>query len=163
MTLPDIIPIWWKVGAALAIAGAALAVDAYRVHSADAAGFERATTERAARDASAVFQRVQDNSTVAAKQDALNKFLTKDKDEKLAPVIARITTERVRVGPALCGGPSAAAQTKDAPGSDGANPPARLVRADIERDLIALKIAVENDLATGRTCQAWGVENGFTP
>ena len=62
IALPDLIPTNWKIGAALLLADALVAVDAYRVHDADQAGFGRATTERAARDSLAVFNRVKENT-----------------------------------------------------------------------------------------------------
>jgi hypothetical protein len=34
---------------------------------------------------------------------------------------------------------------------------------DVERDLVALKLAVEEDLATGRACQAFLQKNGLVP
>lgn len=160
MTLPDVIPTSWKIGAVIALAAALLAVDTYRVHRADQRGFARATTERAARDASAVSHRVQDNAALSIKQDSINTILTKAKNEELAPVVQRIYVDRVRVGAGSCG-PAATTKAEDAAGSNGANPPDRLVRDDVERDTRALTEAVEQDLATGRACQAWGRENGF--
>lgn len=162
MKMPDIIPTSWKIGAVVVLAGVLLAVDTYRIHRADQRGFARATTERAARDASAVFHRVQDNAAAAAHNTDINKFLTKAKNEELAPVVQRIYVDRVRVGAGTCG-PSTAAAAEDAAGSDSSNPPGRLVRDDVERDTRALTEAVEQDLATGRACQAWGKKNGFIP
>lgn len=162
IALPDVIPTSWKIGAVLLLTGALVAVDAWRVHEADQAGFGRATTERAARDAIAVFTRVKENVAAGIKQDAVNAFITKAKNEEIAPVVQRIYVDRVRVGAGTCG-PAAAAKTEDAAGSNGADSPGRLVREDVERDTRALTEAVEQDLATGRACQAWGKENGFVP
>lgn len=162
ITLPKVIPTWWTIGAALALVAAAVAVDAYRVHQADQAGFDRATSERAARDLAAVVNRTQENAATAIKQAATNTTITKVKNEELAPVVRTIYVDRVRVGAASCG-PAAPAKTDDAAGSDGTNSPGRLVREDVERDTRALTEAVEQDLATGRACQAWGKENGFVP
>lgn len=160
--LPDVIPTSWKIGAVLALAGALFAIDAYRVHAADKAGFDRATSERAARDAVAVFTKVKENEAIGIKQAATNFNVTKVKNEELAPVVQRIYVDRVRVGAGTCG-PAASTKTDDAASSDGANSPGRLVREDVERDTRALTEAVEQDLATGRACQAWGRENGFVP
>ena len=162
MKLPDVIPLSWKIGAVIALAGALLAVDTYRIHRADQRGFDRATTERAARDTAAVFRRVQDNAVAAAHNTDINNFLTKAKNEELAPVVQRIYVDRVRVGTASCG-PAATTKADDAGSSNSTNPPGRLVREDVERDTRALTEAVEHDLATGRTCQAWGAANGFVP
>lgn len=125
-------------------------------------GFDAATNERAARDALAVISRVQDNAALSIKQNAINAFITKDKNEKLAPVIARIAAERVRIGPAICG-PSAPAKAESPSGSDDTDSSGRLARSDVERDIRALKISVETDLATGRACQAFVIENGLAP
>ncbi len=70
---------------------------------------------------------------------------------------------RVRVGPAICDGSAGAAEAPGPAGGDRPDPPGRLVRADIERDLRALKHAVEQDLATGRACQAFARANGLMP
>jgi prophage endopeptidase len=162
ISLPDVIPTSWKIGAALALAAAlAAAGSAYR-HHVYQQGFEAAVDQRAARDGVAIATRVKGNVDIGIKQDALNKFLTKDKDEKLNPVVQRIYVDRVRIGTASCG-PAAATKTDDASSGDGADSPGRLVREDVERDTRALTEAVELDLATGRTCQAWGKANGFWP
>lgn len=155
-------PLAWKIGAVLALIATLLAVDAWRVSKADQAGFDRATSERAARDAVAVFAQVKENEATSIKQAATNAFITKVKNEELAPVVQRIYVDRVRVGQGTCGA-AGAAKTDDAGGSNGADSPGRLVREDVERDTRALDVAVEQDLATGRACQAWGRENGFMP
>jgi hypothetical protein len=70
----------------------------------------------------------------------------------------------VFVGAAVCGdGPAAPAEAHGAAGGDGTDPPGRLVRPDVERDLVALKLAVEEDLATGRACQAVLQAEGMVP
>lgn len=158
----NLIPLSWKIGAAVALAGALVAAGTAYHHHVDQAGYDRAVADRAARDLSAVVTRVASNTALGIKQDALNKFLTKDKDEKLAPVVQRIAAERVRIGPASCG-PAATTEAAGAGGSDGAHPPGRLVRDDVERDTRALTIAVEQDLATGRACQAFVIGNGLAP
>lgn len=161
MTPLSLIPLSWKIGAALAVVATLVAVDAYRVHEVDQAGFDRATSERAARDAVAVVTRVQSNTALGIKQDAINTFLMKAKNEELAPVRQHIAAApSVRIGTAICG-PATATETENAAGGDSANPPGRLVRPDIDRDIRALKLAVEEDLATGRACQAFARANGF--
>jgi hypothetical protein len=140
----SVIPLSWKIGAALAL------------------GFDAAVNERAARDLQAVVGRVRDNAVLEAKQATINLDITKAKDEELAPVVKRIYVDRVRVGAGTCG-PAATAKAEDAAGSDGTDPAGRLVREDVERDTRALDAAVEQHLATGRACQAWGRENGFVP
>ena len=144
-------PLWMlRLGGALAVAAAL----AWGYRHVDQGGFNRATSERAARDSVAIANRVASNTELAIKQDAFSKFLTKDHDEKLAPVVAVIRTERVRIGPGICG-PAAPAETGSASGGNAADTGGRLVREDIERDLRALEIRVEEALATGRACQAF--------
>lgn len=128
------------------------------------AGRADAIKERAQADATAVQKRTTENATVAVRQVVTNATITEKKNEELAPVRERIVTQRVYVGAAICGdGPAGPTEAEDAAGGDGADPARRLVRADVERDIRALKIRVEEALATGRACQAWGAENGFVP
>lgn len=126
------------------------------------AGHAAAVDERAAADALAVLRRTEENTALAQHQGATNLKITEVRYEELAPVRERIVVERVRVGTAICG-PAAATDTESAAGGDSAYPSGRLVREDVERDLVALKLAVEEDLATGRACQAFLRENGLVP
>ncbi len=126
------------------------------------AGRAAAIEERAAADARAVLLRTQENAVLAQHQGETNLKITEAKHEELAPVRERIVVERMRVGTAICG-PAAAPDAESAAGGDSANPPGRLVRSDVERDLVALKLAVEEDLATGRACQVFLRENGLVP
>lgn len=147
-----------KIGVALMLA----AVGAAYHHHVHQQGYDAAVADRAARDLVAVLRRTDENVSMAAAQGAININLTKAKNEELAPVRERIVTERVRVGTGIC----PAAGTPDpegAAGSDGTDPPGRLVRSDIERDIRALKLAVEEDLATGRACQSFVRDNDMVP
>lgn len=134
----------------------------YARSAGDQAGFERATSERAARDAAAIVARVRDNAALSIKQENINQIITRTKNEELAPVVQRIYVDRVRVGAGTCG-PASAAAAQGASVSDETDPPSRLVRDDVERDTRALTEAVEQDLATGRACQAFVRENGMAP
>lgn len=161
-TMPDVIPTSWKIGAALALFGAVVAGGAaYRSHVYHE-GYDQAVTDRKAADLKAITTRVQQNTVLAAKQDATNVKIEKAKNEELAPVRDRIVTRRVYVGTGVCG-PAAPAKTEDAASSNGNDPARRLVRSDVERDIVALKLQVEEALATGRACQQFGKENGFYP
>lgn len=131
-------------------------------HYVDQGGFDRATSERAARDAVAILTRMHDNTVLAAQQATTNFNITKVKNEELAPVAAHIAADRVRVGPAICGS-AAPAQTSDASRGDGTNTATRLVSDQLEADIRALELRVEEALATGRACQAFGRANGFWP
>jgi len=126
------------------------------------AGHDAAVAERKAADDDAVLARTEENAALAQHQGETNLKITEVKHEEIAPVRERIVVERVRVGAAICG-PAAPAEAESAAGSDSADPPGRLVRSDVERDLVALKLAVEEDLATGRACQAFLRENGMVP
>jgi prophage endopeptidase len=129
-----------------------------------AAGHAAAVDERARADAAAVLERAAENTVVAAHQDANNATITEKTHEEVQPVRERIVTQRVYVGTAICGGGPAAPAEAESPGSsDGADPPGRLVREDVERDIRALKLAVEEDLATGRACQRVLEQEGMVP
>lgn len=141
---------------------AAIAGIIYAYAQGDKQGFDRATTERAARDAVAIITRTHDNAVLSIKQNTINTIITETKNAEITPVVQRIYVDRVRVGAGTCG-PAAAADTQGAGGGDGTNPPGRLVRDDVERDTRALTEAVEQDLATGRACQAFVRENGMAP
>lgn len=125
-------------------------------------GYEAAVAERAAADALATLQRTEENVVLAQDQGKTNLKITEVKHEELAPVRERIVVERVRVGAAICG-PAAAADTEGTAGGDEADPAGRLVRPDAERDIVALKLEVEEHLATARACQATLRENGMAP
>ena len=127
-----------------------------------AAGHAAAVNERAAADALAVLRRTEENAALAAAQGAINLKITETKHEEMQPVRERIVTQRVYVGSAICG-PAAAPAAESPAGGDGTDSPGRLVRSDAERDLVALKLAVEEDLATGRACQAFLRENELGP
>ena len=155
----------WFIGLIVSaglLVGGWLGVLAYGAHRYNA-GHAAAVAERAAKDAVAVLNRTAENTVVAATQAQTNSIVTKVKNEELAPVRERIVTQRVYVGSAICDGSPAPAKADDATSGDGTNPPGRLVRPDIDRDIRALKLAVEEDLATGRACQEWGKKNGLVP
>lgn len=155
--------VWRCIALVLAALLVVAGVGIVFAHSAGAKeGFERATSERAARDAVAIVARARDNAALSIKHDNINQIITRTKNEELAPVVQRIYVDRVRVGTGTCG-PAGAAHADGASGSDGANSPDRLVRDDVERDTRALTEAVEQDLATGRACQAFVRENGMAP
>jgi prophage endopeptidase len=155
----------WLAGlivAAALIGLGGLAVHVYGAHRYDA-GHAAAISERASQDAVAVLNRARENVVAADAQAQTNSIITKAKNEELAPVRERIVTQRVYVGSAICDRPAARAQAEGAAGRDSTDPPGRLVRQDVERDLVALKLAVEEDLATGRACQAFIEKNGLVP
>lgn len=127
-------------------------------------GYDAAVQARAEDDDKAVAKRVNDNTKVAAQQAASNATITEKKHEELQPVRERIVTQRVYVGAAVCGErPAAPAEEEGAGSGDGPDPARRLVREDVERDLVALKLAVEEQLATARACQQVLRDEGMAP
>lgn len=128
------------------------------------AGRQAAIAERAQADKKAVLARTEKNTAEAVRQVASNTTITEKKHEEIQPVRERIVTRRVYVGSAVCNTrPAATTETEGPVGGDGADPSGRLVRPDVERDLVALKLAVEEDLATGRACQAVLKDEGIVP
>jgi hypothetical protein len=149
--------------AALLVAGAGFYVRLYGAERYDA-GYAAAIEVRAQADAAAVLKRTRENATRAGDQAASNATITEKKHEEIQPIRERIVTRRVYVGSALCGDrPPALAEAESARSSDEADPPGRLVRPDAERDIRALKLQVEEDLATGRACQAVLKDEGMVP
>ena len=127
-------------------------------------GHDDAVAARAKADAKAELTRTRENAALGAHQESSNATITEKTHEELAPVRERIVTQRVYVGAGVCGDrPAAPAEAQGAAGRDETDPPGRLVRPDIERDLVALKLAVEEDLATGRACQAVLKDEGMMP
>jgi hypothetical protein len=129
------------------------------------AGHAAAIAERAAADAAAVLKRVHENVAVAARQDETNTTITKEKDDEIADLRRRLAVApRLRVGPSVCPDrPAAPAQAQGAAGGDGADPSAGLVSSRADADFKQLIQDVEQDLATGRACQAFVRENGLVP
>ncbi|GGY68132.1 hypothetical protein [Pseudoduganella albidiflava] len=158
----ELVSILFRAGAAIAVFLAALATGYVAGRSAEQGEHLAAEFERANAEHEAITKRLKDNAAAAARQAATNESITKGKNDEVQPVIARIAAaERVRVGSAICGG-SAGASTPEVPSSgDGADSSRRMVRSDVDRDLKALMIAVEKDLATGRACQAAAREHGL--
>jgi Tfp pilus assembly protein PilV len=150
--------------AVLLLAVAALGVRAYGAHRYDA-GHAAAIAERGAADAAAVLRRTQDNAAQAARQVDTNAAITKEKDDEIADLRARLAAApRLRVGPSVCPDrPAAPAHTESPAGSDSADPSARLVSSRADADFKQLIQDVEQDLATGRACQAFIKKNGLVP
>jgi prophage endopeptidase len=129
------------------------------------AGHAAAIAERAQADTKAVRARVADNKAVATQQAADNATITKEKDDEIADLRQRLAAAgRLHVGTAVCPDrPAAPAQTESAARGDGTDPSAGLVSAAADRDFKQLISDVEQDLATGRACQAFVQKNGLVP
>lgn len=73
-----------------------------------------------------------------------------------------IAAERVRVGTAICSQrPATPAKAESAKGGTPANPGTIVVRDDVDRDIRALMIKVEEGFAACRACQRFIIEEGF--
>ncbi|WP_449406008.1 hypothetical protein [Massilia phosphatilytica] len=141
-----------------------LGVLAYGAHR-YSAGHAAAVDERARADAAAVMKRTGENAAQAARQDETNSTITKEKDDEIADLRRRLAaTPRLRVGPSICPDrPAAPDQAKSSTGGDSADPSAGLVSSRADADFKQLIEAVEQDLATGRACQAFIEKNGLVP
>ncbi|MCE3262607.1 MAG: hypothetical protein K0R43_1686 [Pseudoduganella sp.] len=162
MNLINAIPAPYRLGL-LALSAAALVAIAWAKGAQHVqAKWDAAEGARARAEASAVLARIAENKVEAARQAAANRKITERKDNEIAELTARLNAAgRLRVGSAICGGPPGATQA-DLPGrGDGADSSAGLVREDVDRDLKALILAVETDLATGRACQAAARDHGL--
>lgn len=127
------------------------------------ARWDAAEGTRAQAVTTAVLARVSANQQEAQRQVAINKSITEEKDHEIAALTTRLASAgRLRVGPAICGRPAAPTETSGPAGSDGTDSSGRLVREDVDRDLKALILAVESDLAAGRACQAFILKHGFS-
>lgn len=112
----------------------------------------------------AIAKRNADNIIEKAKQDSINKTITENyyAIDSLRNELA--TAKRMRAGTAICGQGSAGTSKASGPErSDVPDSGARLVREDVERDIRALMIQVEESFATGRACQSFIRDNGFAP
>jgi hypothetical protein len=157
----------WFIGmiiSAALLVGGWFGVLAYGAHR-YGAGHAAAIAERAQADAAAVLKRTHENAAVAATQATDNATITKEKDDEIADLRRRLAAApRLRVGPSVCPDrPAFPAQTESPAGSDSADPSAGLVSSRADEDFKQLIEAVEQDLATGRACQAFIEKNGFVP
>lgn len=123
------------------------AADAKRIHAED----------------TAITARSQANAAEALRQRDIDDAITKANHEELTPVLSSIATDRVHIGPALCGGPAAPAKAESASGGNAADPASRLVSPELESRIRELEERVETALATGRACQAFVRANGMAP
>jgi hypothetical protein len=153
-----------KLGVVALLLGAAAIWHYSEVSTARKEGHAQAVSERIAADLALTIDRNAENAATEARQRAANVTITKAKDEELAPVFARVdAAPGLRRPRAICDSPAAPTQAPGAAGSDSADPPGRLVREDVDRDIRALIKDVEQDLATGRACQAFLERNGLVP
>lgn len=164
MSWLSIIPVPYRLAMLLALAIACGATGWVKGAGHVQDQWDRAEGTRAAAVASAYQKRIASNKADADRQAATNATITKEKDNEIARLTTRIESlSRLRVGSAICGGPATPAETPSASSSDSADTSGRLVREDVDRDIKALILDVEKDLATGRACQAFVRENRLQP
>ena len=121
-------------------------------------------TARVVATQKALLTRLASNAAAATRQAATNKEITKGKDDENARLNARVgALGRLGHGAGICGGPAATTEATGASSGDSTNTSGGLVREDVARDLKSLIIAVETDVAIGRTCQAFLAKNGLIP
>lgn len=152
------------LAAVVLLAVGALGVRTYGARRYDA-GHAAAVAERAQADAAAVLRRTQDNAALAAHQSESNLAITKEKDDEIADLRRRLAAApRLRVGSSVCPDrPAATAEAEGPASGDSADPSAGLVSSRADADFKQLIADVEQDLATGRACQAFVRENGLVP
>lgn len=155
-----IIPLQYKIAGAAALVCLLGAGHLYRVKQADSAGYDRAVTERAARDGVAIIARAQENAAVSIKQDGINAVLTKVKNDEIATLRARLAAERMR-RPAFCSEPAGATQAKGTGSGNVAYPGGGVLPDRVAEDIQALILKTEEAAATGRACQSFVRENGM--
>jgi prophage endopeptidase len=156
VNLGAIIPVPWRIGLLALLSAFLLAFGWVRGAQHVQRNWDAAEGARAQAVTNAVLARVAANKKEAVRQAAVNETITEAKDHEIATLTARLNAAgRLRIGPALCSGPSPTAQAETTGGGYDADPPVRLVREDVDRDLKSLILAVETDLATGRACQAF--------
>ena len=155
-----IVPSWcWKL---LLVVAALLAVKVHEQHAIKVTMDAYQAAEKAANDL-LVDKRREDNRALAAKQLLDSSNIQRKHDEEVA--IARTAAarrERMRIGSALCP-PAGPTETGRAGGSDGADSGGRLVPDDVDRDIRALEIKVEEAFAAGRAAQEFIRDNGLAP
>lgn len=153
-----IVPSWcWKL---LLVVAALLAVKVHEQHAIKVTMDAYQAAEKVANDLM-VDKRREDNRALAAKQQLDSSNIQRKFDEEIATVrTAAARRERMRIGTALC--PVAgSSEASGAGGGNGANSGGRLVPDDIDRDIRALEVKVEEAFAAGRAAQAFIRANGL--
>lgn len=108
-------------------------------------------------------KRLAENAKLAVQQAGFNLAIKKAKNEDLAPVVAAIAADRLRIGPALCPRFATAAEAASASRSDDADHVASRVPSAVERDFKSLEMEVANSMASGRAAQKFITDNGLAP
>lgn len=102
----------------------------------------------------AIIQRVTENQALIDKNAADNAAITKAKNEEIAAVRSSLAVS-LRRGAGICARPASAPEASPTGGSDAASAPSELFRPDIDRDLRATMMEMEEVAATARACQSF--------
>lgn len=102
----------------------------------------------------AIIQRVTENQALIDKYASDNAAITKAKNEEIAAVRSSLTVS-LRRGAGICAGPARAPEVAATGGGNEANPASGAFRDDIQRDIRAALMEMEEVAATGRACQSF--------
>lgn len=155
-----VVPGWcWSI---LLLVAALLGAELHGRHAVQIKWDAAQQAEKAANDL-LVDKRREDNRALAAKQILDSSNIQRKHDEEIATVrVAVARAERLRIGTAIC--PAAGStETSGTYSGDGANSSGRLVPDDIDRDIRALEIKVEEAFAAGRAAQVFIRKNNLNP
>lgn len=102
----------------------------------------------------AIIQRVTENQALIDKHAADNAAITKAKNEEIAAVRSSLAVS-LRRGAGICARPSAAPQVSSTGGGNEASSSSGAFRDDIQRDIGAALMEMEEVSATARACQSF--------
>lgn len=102
----------------------------------------------------AIIQRVTENQALIDKYAADNAAITKAKNEEIAAVRSSLAVS-LRRGTGICAGSTAATQASPTRSSDAASATSGAFREDLDRDLRAAMMEMEEVAATARACQSF--------
>lgn len=102
----------------------------------------------------AIIQRVTENQALIDKNAADNAAITKAKNEEIAAVRSSLAVS-LRRGAGICARPASAPEVPATGSSDAASAPSELFRPDIDRDLRATMMEMEEVASTARACQSF--------
>ena len=160
----SLIPLPYRIGLLGLICGALYVFGMMHGESVVKRKWDAQNAATQAARAVAVDARIADNAKTAADQRDINLAIKKAKNEDLAPVVAAIAADRLRIGPALCPGRfTAASEAPSVSRSDGPDNVASGVSQAAERDFKALELEVAKSLASGRAAQKFITDNGLAP
>jgi hypothetical protein len=118
------------------------------------ADWNKANADRANAEKAAVLARVSENQGLFRQQEITNQNITKAHNDELTRVRADLSrAPRLRIGSALCDGPASTAQTAGTGSGNAADTGSRVLSPEMDRDVKALILEMEQVAATGRACQ----------